>query len=771
MKKLGLILMLLLTSFSLTACGLFELVDDLLEDDLFEDEIPIDDDTNDDDIDETEYFTLTVTSNESNATIHYEALNSYEQNTVVVITAETLEGFRFSHWLDLDTGTQISNQNPLSLTITKDTRVSAIYYGIEYFDINLVSTVDADLSVSAEAPFLSFMLYTITAEEKPGYVFEHWIDLDTGLIVSLEESFNFTLNRHRSFEAVYVESGLISLYTYSNVEATFDFSQEAPFEVGSTVTVTASSNSDTRFLHWLDAHSMTVLGETSEITLTLDDTAYLIAVFEVMDEARLYYDEGFEDVTKGRYDSEEVILYGKHWWFEDALIGSLANDQKNGDRSVRIRDGFIETLFTVTELSSLSFQYGHYLADNPGTLEFYMIIDEQDSILIETLATTNTLQTYTLIFDESFYETHNLDETSQLRFKLVNTGNSRTNIDDFMMYRYRFITPNIPEIFAEGDDLEFPNNSTRVSLTFDEDFVWAYSYNDVWTGEGCIAIDIELGELSCEIDGSVDTSQLGEYTITYYVLDEDGNYASETITKVVLRDASLLEFTYSSYYQGIEGLYGEALIEALREILNDGVTLMTYNDAREILADADVDPNDSSKVITIYSRDSVDRVWDAMSWHREHVWPNSRLGIPRTTGSQRNVGSDLHNLRAIVPSINSSRSNKVFSSETTTDTYYPGDLDKGDVARILFYMVVMWDHLTLVDDVLVNDPNTNYTMDGAQMALLSYLIEWHFEDPVDAFETHRNNIIFDYQNNRNPFIDYPHLVELIWFDHQSIPLD
>ena len=57
------------------------------------------------------------------------------------------------------------------------------------------------------------------------------------------------------------------------------------------------------------------------------------------------------------------------------------------------------------------------------------------------------------------------------------------------------------------------------------------------------------------------------------------------------------------------------------------------------------------------------------------------------------------------------------------------------------------------------------------MALLSYLIQWHFEDPVDAFEIHRNNIIFDFQNNRNPFIDYPHLVELIWFDHQNIPLD
>ncbi|MDR4968984.1 MAG: endonuclease, partial [Acholeplasmataceae bacterium] len=36
------------------------------------------------------------------------------------------------------------------------------------------------------------------------------------------------------------------------------------------------------------------------------------------------------------------------------------------------------------------------------------------------------------------------------------------------------------------------------------------------------------------------------------------------------------------------------------------------------------------------------------------------------------------------------------------------------------------------------------------------------EDPVDSFEQNRNEIIFNYQNNRNPFIDHPELVEKIW---------
>jgi len=46
---------------------------------------------------------------------------------------------------------------------------------------------------------------------------------------------------------------------------------------------------------------------------------------------------------------------------------------------------------------------------------------------------------------------------------------------------------------------------------------------------------------------------------------------------------------------------------------------------------------------------------------------------------------------------------------------------------------------------------------------MSVLLEWHEEDPVDAREIRRNNIIFeDYQGNRNPFIDHPEFADMIW---------
>jgi endonuclease I len=120
-----------------------------------------------------------------------------------------------------------------------------------------------------------------------------------------------------------------------------------------------------------------------------------------------------------------------------------------------------------------------------------------------------------------------------------------------------------------------------------------------------------------------------------------------------------------------------------------------------------------------------------------------------------NVGSDLHNLKPANPSENSSRSNDYFDNIDGPGTYEPPEEVKGDIARILFYMIVMYDYLNLVDEV----------PDVYEMALLGVLLSWHESDPVDDFEENRNDVIYSYQFNRNPFIDYPHFVEMIFGDH------
>ena len=114
------------------------------------------------------------------------------------------------------------------------------------------------------------------------------------------------------------------------------------------------------------------------------------------------------------------------------------------------------------------------------------------------------------------------------------------------------------------------------------------------------------------------------------------------------------DYVYEGYYEGADDLSGEGLVSFLRTLVNTDFNRRSYDQARYDLEYIDEDPNNTLNVLTIYDRQSVNGTWDGgITWNREHVWPNSRLGIPRVKGSQRNIGTDLHNLRAAIPSTNS----------------------------------------------------------------------------------------------------------------------
>jgi len=153
-------------------------------------------------------------------------------------------------------------------------------------------------------------------------------------------------------------------------------------------------------------------------------------------------------------------------------------------------------------------------------------------------------------------------------------------------------------------------------------------------------------------------------------------------------------------------------------------------------------------------------------WNREHVWPRS-YGLKGLL-----LDKDLHNLVAVDRSINSSRGNKYFdnggdwhaecgSCKADFDSWEPPGTIKGDIARISFYVNLMLrNYPEKVDMKLATDrPPSSYTHFGD----LSTLLQWHCIDPVSDFERERNDIIYLYQKNRNPFVDHPEWVD-IYFD-------
>lgn len=242
----------------------------------------------------------------------------------------------------------------------------------------------------------------------------------------------------------------------------------------------------------------------------------------------------------------------------------------------------------------------------------------------------------------------------------------------------------------------------------------------------------------------------------------------------------------TGYYDSAKGLTGDDLKSALHNTIK-GHTEYPYTssstDTWDILKETDRDTSNADNVILFYSGWSINAALEynnAQGWSREHVWAKSHGRFDTDIG----VGTDAHNLRPADISVNSARNNKDFDDggeiyvdgdgttdcRSDSDSWEARDEVKGDVARILFYMAVRYEgdngepDLELVDQV--NTFDLNETGKGYH-GKLSTLLEWHNNDPVDSFEINRNNVIYTYQGNRNPFVDHPEYVDQIWGDATS----
>ena len=247
----------------------------------------------------------------------------------------------------------------------------------------------------------------------------------------------------------------------------------------------------------------------------------------------------------------------------------------------------------------------------------------------------------------------------------------------------------------------------------------------------------------------------------------------------------------------------------LHEVIDDHTRYpytSSATDTWDILDLADEDPNDSSRILDVYKNASHPKAGAGNSnYNREHTWPSS-YGFPDDNGSNYPY-SDCHQLFLADSPYNGARGVKPYrycsASCTTEPTVanngqggmggpYPGDYNwrsgsgvtgtwetwigrRGDVARALFYLDVRYEggnhgitgalepDLVLTDDqALISGTPTGSNELLGYMGIRSVLYAWHLEDPVDTVEQNRNDVVFGFQGNRNPFIDHPEWAALLF---------
>jgi endonuclease I len=226
----------------------------------------------------------------------------------------------------------------------------------------------------------------------------------------------------------------------------------------------------------------------------------------------------------------------------------------------------------------------------------------------------------------------------------------------------------------------------------------------------------------------------------------------------------------AGYYDSAEGKTGTDLHAALHGIIANGEHL-SYDGVWDALKVTDADAANPDQVVMIYSGKTMSK--DANGggqdqWNREHTWAKSHGDF----GTSPGPGTDLFHLRPSEVGVNETRGNLDFDEGgqelpdapgnfVDNDSFEPRDAVKGDIARGILYMAVRYDGDDGFADLEPNDQVDN----GSAPAIgkISMLLKWNDEDPPDAAEQARNDVIFDqFQHNRNPFIDHPEYADAIW---------
>ncbi|RXP57043.1 T9SS C-terminal target domain-containing protein [Lutibacter sp. HS1-25] len=261
-------------------------------------------------------------------------------------------------------------------------------------------------------------------------------------------------------------------------------------------------------------------------------------------------------------------------------------------------------------------------------------------------------------------------------------------------------------------------------------------------------------------------------SLTTYGQIPSGYYDSATGTGYTLKSQlnsiisnGHIDNGYTALYTGYQTTDNDSYYE------NDGTVLDMYSE--NPLGNDPYNYNHGSNNCGNYSSESD-------CYNREHLFPQGIFG------SASPMKNDIHH---VVPSdgkVNGQRNNYPFG-EVTNPTwtslngsklganstlgyngtvFEPIDEFKGDIARCLLYFATRYE--TQIDSWshdMINGTKDQVYEDW----FITLLVKWHTNDPVSTREIDRNNAAYAYQGNRNPYIDHPEYVNVIWSAFTTTP--
>lgn len=255
------------------------------------------------------------------------------------------------------------------------------------------------------------------------------------------------------------------------------------------------------------------------------------------------------------------------------------------------------------------------------------------------------------------------------------------------------------------------------------------------------------------------------------------------------------------YYDETDGLTGYELKTKLSQITSQGHSAKSYGALWGFFNEYELDKyyeNDNT-ILDVYSENperedpytyeasegqcgSAGYSQEGDCYNREHLMPQSwfNKGMPMRTDIHHIFPVDgyVNAIHGHMPfgevdnptqtSLNGSKKGQNsydFPGAYTGQVFEPIDEFKGDIARTYLYMAMRYENQ--ISNWQHSNSGSQNTFDGTSDQVfndwtIDMLLKWHKEDPVSQREIVRNDAAYDFQGNRNPFVDHPEFAEMIW---------
>jgi len=358
---------------------------------------------------------------------------------------------------------------------------------------------------------------------------------------------------------------------------------------------------------------------------------------------------------------------------------------------------------------------------------------------------------------------------------------------------------------SAGDDLDTNDDGTFDSTPWGSLFD-SVSYTDGDASDIAYSGSVLASGGASRIPNGVDTDSASDWTMN----DFDGEGLLDGVSGTAGLHEALNTPSWPNRLSPTE-LYASVDLSsqtAARSTIHDAIDghiryeyTGTGWDVWDMINAADEYPEGANSIRDLYKNEIYTKIAGGSgNYNREHSWPNT-YGFG-TDNDGNYPYTDANHLFACNADYNNDRASRPFGTcdgscaEDVTvfnngqgggSGTYPGNSNwfggdssggggtwetwngrRGDVARALLYMDVRYEGgahpvtgYNEPDLILTDDPSLIIT-GHSYMGLLSTILQWNLDDPVDDAERRRNEAVSAFQTNRNPFIDHPEWIPCVF---------